>query len=49
MAKITVVVASGASAFAHGRARSRGTLAAFGALAGVTSLAAMFLGVQLHG
>lgn len=49
MAKMTVVVASGLSAFAHGRARSRGALAAFGALAGLTALAALFLGVQLHG
>lgn len=49
MAKVTVVVASGLSAFVHGRARSRGALAAFGALSGLTALAALFLGVQLHG
>lgn len=49
MAKLIVVVASGLSAFAHGRARSRGALAAFGALAGLTALGALFLGVQLHG
>ena len=49
MAKITVVAASGLSAFAHGRARSRRALAVFGALAGLTALGALFLGVQLHG
>ena len=49
MAKIAVVALSGAAAFAHGRARSRAGLAAFGAVAGVTALAALFLGVQLHG
>jgi putative copper export protein len=49
MAKIAVVALSGASALAHGRARSRAGLAAFGAVAGVSALAALFLGVQLHG
>lgn len=49
MAKIAVVMASGLSAFVHGRARSRGALAAFGALSGLTALGALFLGVQLHG
>jgi putative copper export protein len=49
MAKITVVAASGLSAFAHGRARSRHALAVFGALAGLTALGALFLGVLLHG
>ena len=49
VAKITVVAVSGVSAFVHGRARSRGALAAFGALSGLTALAALFLGVQLHG
>ena len=49
MAKITVVALSGAAAFAHGPARSRAALATFGAMAGITALAALFLGVQLHG
>ena len=49
MAKLTVVAASGLSAFAHERARSRRALAAFGALSGLTALGALFLGVQLHG
>ena len=49
MAKIAVVALSGAAAFAHGRARSRAGLAAFGAIAGVSALAALLLGVQLHG
>ena len=49
MAKIAVVALSGAAALAHSRARSRAGLAAFGTVAGVTALAALFLGVQLHG
>ena len=49
MAKLAVVTASGVSAFVHGRARSRSALAAFGALAGLTALGALFLGLQLHG
>ena len=49
MVKLTVVAASGLSAFAHERARSRRALAAFGALSGLTALGALFLGVQLHG
>lgn len=49
MAKIAVVAASGLSAFAHGRSRSRRGLAVFGALAGLTALGALFLGVLLHG
>jgi putative copper export protein len=49
MAEITVVALSGASALAHRRARSRMGVAAFGAIAGLTALAALFLGVQLHG
>ena len=47
MVKITIVVASGLSAFAHARARSRPQLAAFGAASGLTALAALFFGIQL--
>ena len=49
VAKLTVVAASGVSAFAHERATSRRALTAFGALSGLTALGALFLGVQLHG
>lgn len=45
--KIGVVAASGASALLHASARSKPALAAFGALSGVTALAALFFGVQL--
>jgi putative copper export protein len=47
IAKLGVVSASGASALVHARARSRAGLAVFGALSGVTALAAVFLGVML--
>ena len=47
MVKIAVVAASGASALAHGQVRSRSLLAVFGALSGLTALAALFLGVTL--
>jgi putative copper export protein len=47
MVKIVVVAASGASAFTHARARSRAGLAVFGALSGLTALAAVFFGIQL--
>jgi putative copper export protein len=45
--KLWVVAASGLTAFLHSRARSRGGLAVFGALSGVTALAALFLGIML--
>lgn len=45
--KIVVVILSGVAAFVHQTARSRSVLAAFGAVAGVTALAALFLGVLL--
>jgi len=45
--KVIVVVASGLSALLHARSTSRRGLAVFGALSGVTALAAVFLGVQL--
>ena len=45
--KVVIVALSGLSAFAHATARTRTGLAAFGALTGLTALAALFLGVQL--
>lgn len=47
MVKLAVVAASGASAFAHARARSKTGLAVFGALSGLTAPGAVFFGVQL--
>jgi hypothetical protein len=47
MVKLAVVAASGGSALAHARARSRAGLAGFGALSGLTALTAVFFGVQL--
>lgn len=47
--KLAVVGVSGASALLHARARSQTTLAAFGALSGLSALAALFLGVLLAG
>jgi putative copper export protein len=48
MVKVLVVVASGVTAFVHAQARSKAALAVFGALSGLTALAALFIGVQLH-
>jgi putative copper export protein len=47
--KLAVVAASGLTAFLHARSRSRAALAVFGALTGLTALAALFLGVLLAG
>lgn len=47
--KIVVVVLSGVSAAVHIRAKSKAALAIGGAVAGLTALAALFLGVILHG
>lgn len=47
--KLVVVAVSGAAAALHARARSKAGLAVFGALAGVSALAALFLGVLLAG
>ncbi len=49
MVKILVVVASGLTAFLHAQTQSRVALAVFGAFTGVTAVAALFLGVLLHG
>jgi putative copper export protein len=47
--KIAVVAVSGVAAALHARARSRTGLAVFGALTGISALAAAFLGVLLAG
>jgi putative copper export protein len=47
--KLAVVAASGLTAWLHARARDRRALAVFGALTGLTALAALFLGVLLAG
>ena len=47
--KIVVVAISGVAAALHARARSRPGLAVFGALTGISALAAVFLGVLLAG
>lgn len=47
--KIAVVAVSGVAAALHARARSPAGLAVFGALTGVSALAAVFLGVLLAG
>jgi putative copper export protein len=47
--KLVVVVISGITAALHARAKSTTGLAVFGALTGVSALAALFLGVLLAG
>ena len=47
--KLVVVVISGVTAALHARARSAAGLAVFGALTGISALAALFLGVLLAG
>jgi len=47
--KIGVVVLAGVGAFLHGRSTSRMALAAWGSIAGLASIAALFLGVLLAG
>lgn len=47
--KLVAVGVSGIAAALHARARSTAGLAVFGALAGVSALAALFLGVLLAG
>lgn len=47
--KLAVVAVSGAAAALHARARSAPALAVFGALTGISALAALFLGVLLAG
>ena len=47
--KLVVVAASGVTAFLHARATSRHGMAVYGALTGLTALAALLLGVVLAG
>jgi putative copper export protein len=47
MLKYTLVLVSGVTAFLHTRARSRGAMAAFGALTGLSAVATLFVGVWL--
>jgi putative copper export protein len=47
--KLIVVAVSGVTAALHARARSSTALAVFGALTGISALAALFLGVLLAG
>lgn len=45
--KLVIVAASGLTAYLHTRARSRVGLATWGALTGLTALAALFFGILL--
>jgi putative copper export protein len=47
--KLTAVLISGVTAYLHTRARSTAGVAVFGALTGLSALAALFLGVLLAG
>ena len=47
--KLAVVAVSGATAALHARAQSKAGLAVFGALTGISALAALFIGVLLAG
>jgi putative copper export protein len=47
--KLVVVGVSGLTALLHSRSRSRTGLAVFGALSGLSALAALFLGILLSG
>ena len=47
--KLVVVAVSGVTAALHARAKNKAALAVFGALTGLSALAALFLGVLLGG
>jgi putative copper export protein len=47
--KLVAVLISGVTAALHARARSTAGLAVFGALSGISALAALFLGIWLAG
>jgi len=49
IAKLVVVAASGITALLHARSKGTVALAVWGALTGLTALAALFLGVLLAG
>jgi putative copper export protein len=47
--KLVLVALAGVATFLHGRSRSRTALAVWGSVAGVASIAALFMGVALAG
>lgn len=47
--KYAVVAVSGLTAYLHARAKTRAAMAAFGALTGLSALAALFVGIMLAG
>jgi putative copper export protein len=47
--KYAVVAASGVTAYLHSQAKSKGAMAVFGALTGLTALGAVFVGIMLAG
>lgn len=47
--KLALVVMSGLSAFLHARAKTKAGLAAWGAVTGLSALAALFVGIMLAG
>ena len=47
MLKYTLVLVSGVTALLHARARSRGAMATFGALTGLSAIATLFVGILL--
>ncbi len=49
MLKYVLVLASGITAYLHGRARTPRAMAVHGALTGVTALATLFVGILLAG
>lgn len=49
MVKLTVVALSGVSAFLHSVSKSKAGLALWGALAGLSAIAAVFFGILLAG
>ncbi len=49
MVKLTVVALSGVSAFLHSVSKSKAGLAVWGALAGLSAIAAVFFGILLAG
>jgi len=49
MLKYLLVLASGVTAYLHGRARTSRAMAVHGALTGVTALATLFVGILLAG
>jgi len=47
LVKYVLVAVSGVTAYLHTRARSRGAMAAFGALTGLSAIATLFVGIVL--